>query len=42
MYAIRSYYVGITVGGGFEWVAGIGSLIIGLFIYIMYVSYNFV
>lgn len=38
VYMFWAVAIGITVGGGFEWVAGIGSLIIGLFLYIMYMA----
>jgi len=38
VYMFWAVAIGITVGGGFEWVAVMGSIIIGLFLYIMYIT----
>lgn len=38
VYMFWAVAIGITVGGGLEWVAVIGSAIIGLLIYIMYIT----
>jgi len=38
VYMFWAVAIGITVGGGFEWVAVMGSIIIGLFLYIMFIT----